>query len=310
MIMALASDPTNASPMTVILTLSFFYYFFGFRQLYIVLTSCNCCCQKQHTESPAVGQPPTAAVVQNPASSVVQNPASAVGQPPTAAVVQNPPSAVVQNPPSAVVQNPPSAVVQNPPSAVVQNPPSTVVQNPPSAVVQNPPSAVVQNPPSAVGQNNNYQCICCPRYKFQETSDELKEQHDNLKELSFITLLCEIPFGILMVVIQVVIVLTFFYLPAPLNALPINLLNILHLTVLVGGGLIAYKLLTFHTPAEDVIIEKFVKAYNDGNPHAQKNEDLAEAVGSILGKGLKSIVKHSIDNTKAPQAKTKRKNTI
>ena len=60
--------------------------------------------------------------------------------------------------------------------------------------------------------------------------------------------------------------------------------------------MIAYKLLTFHTPAEDVIIEKFVKAYNDNKDNAapQNSENLAENVGYILGHALKKIANPKI----------------
>ena len=38
-LIAWASDPNAAGSMTIVFMLSFFYYFFGFRQLYIVLVS-------------------------------------------------------------------------------------------------------------------------------------------------------------------------------------------------------------------------------------------------------------------------------
>ena len=41
-VMAWASDPAQASSLAVVFTLSFFYYFFGFRQLYIRISCLSC----------------------------------------------------------------------------------------------------------------------------------------------------------------------------------------------------------------------------------------------------------------------------
>ena len=75
-----------------------------------------------------------------------------------------------------------------------------------------------------------------------------------------------------------------------MNAIPTNILNILQLALLVGSGLIAYKLLTIHAPAEDVILENIVSKFNEGNCDKGPVKGADEKVGEILGAALKKYM--------------------
>ena len=199
-VMAWSSDPDDASSMTVIFALSFLYYFFGFRQLYVILSSWPCL-------------------------------------------------------------------------------------------------------------QCNMKNICSLRYHIRAASTELNEYHESLKNFNFIAFFVEILLGTILIGIQGFVFFTYILLPVPLNAVPSNVLNVLQLAFIVGSGLIAYKILTFHTPTEDLIIEKFVDAYcSNTNSHdneigSQKTKGSAEKFGEILGDTLRRIVKHQLmETTIKPEA--------
>ena len=218
-IMAWSSDTDNASSMTMMFLLSFFYYFFGFRQLYIVLASCpkikNC----------------------------------------------------------------------------------------------------------AIGDNNK----CCLSYRIEDVPADVVKHEKYIQEYNFKVLICEIPVGVILVGIQLIIIFTYFYLPAPVSTVPLNIVNVFHLALIVGGGLIAYKVLTIHKPKIDVILEKIVYSFtNDKQNSANTNDgatgqhpdgaddgatgqrpegangksdviDPASKLGEILGEVLKKIIQ-KVDN--------------
>ena len=169
-IMAWSSDTDNASSMTMVFLLSFFYYFFGFRQLYILLASCpkikNC----------------------------------------------------------------------------------------------------------AVGDNENE---CCVRYTIEKVSADLDNQEKNIQEFNFKVLFCEILFAPFLMGIQAFICLTYFFLPAPVSMVPLNIVNVFHLALIVGGGLIAYKVLTIHKPKTDVILEKLVYSYSNNRRNGDDGRPIA-----------------------------------
>lgn len=64
-------------------------------------------------------------------------------------------------------------------------------------------------------------------------------------------------------------------------------MNLLQLVLFFGTGLITYKLFAFSAPTEEIILDKFVKAYR---PQASSSRDIAERVGETLGNALRKIV--------------------
>ena len=193
-VMAWASDPGEASSITVVFTLSFFYYFLGFRQLYIRFASCPCLrletvqrtTRRRHFEL--------------------------------------------------------------------------------------------------------YESI-------NEVSTELDEYHNNLKEINFAALVCEFPILLILMGIEGSVIFAYYYLPGPISSVPLNVMNLLQLVLFFGTGLITYKLFTFSTPMEEVILDKFLKAYN---PQDSSSKDVAERVGETLGNALKRVVersRHLTDNS-------------
>ena len=241
-VMAWTSDPSDASSMTVIFTLSFFYYFFGFRQLYIILSSCPCL--KCNTEENNT----TDNNINISHTSTVSNDDNNSG--------------------------------------------TLTANNDNNNSCKSKISNCFKSCESAVSK-------WCES-EITEASTELHEYHENLNDFNYIVFFIEIIFGIVLAGIQAFVVVTFFLIPAPFNAAPLNILNILHLALIVGSGLLAYKVLTFHAPTEDIIVEKFVDAYNapptnieNGNAHETNKDLLGERVGTILGHALRKIVQNS-----------------
>ena len=196
-IMAWSSDTDNASSMTMVFLLSFFYYFFGFRQLYILFASCP----------------------------------------------------------------------------------------------------IIRN--CAIGDDK-----CCAVYEIEEIPVDVVNHQRYIQEYNFKALICEVPVAFILVGIQAIIFFTYFYLPAPVSTVPLNIMNVLHLALIVGGGLIAYKVLTIHKPKIDVILEKLVYSYSNdrrngantndrGHPNSANERgdvtDPASKFGEILGEALKKI---------------------
>ena len=136
---------------------------------------------------------------------------------------------------------------------------------------------------------------CCV-LEIEEASKELNDQRKSLKQFNFPAFLVTFFSGFLLVGIEVLLIMTYTNLPAPVTTIPSNILNILNLALIVGSGLVAYKLLTIHTPNEDVILENLVNTYdqNDQNNQNDRNvqtsshsQESAERVGTILGNALK-----------------------
>ena len=155
---------------------------------------------------------------------------------------------------------------------------------------------------------NNKTICCCYMYETQEAAEELRKHHKHLENFNFGAFIIEMFVGVpVLASIQAMIIITYVYLPAPVDAIPSNILNILHLALIVGSFLVAYKLLTFHMPHEEVIIEKFVDAYHRSNSGVEnsgidetgtvtaggtsKAENPAESVGEILGGFLSKLEK-------------------
>ena len=178
-IMAWSSDTDNASSMTMMFLLSFFYYFFGFRQLYILLASCpkikNC----------------------------------------------------------------------------------------------------------AIGDNNKF-CLS-DTYRIEDVPADVVKHEKYIQEYNFKVLICEIPIGVILVGIQLIIIFTYFYLPAPVSTVPLNIVNVFHLALIVGGGLIAYKVLTIHKPKIDVILEKIVYSFTNDKQNGANTNDGANTNGGATG---------------------------
>ena len=62
-------------------------------------------------------------------------------------------------------------------------------------------------------------------------------------------------------------------------------MNLLQLVLFFGTGLITYKLFTFSAPTEEIILDRFMKAYR---PHDQNisPSDIAGGVGEALADAL------------------------
>ena len=185
-VMAWASDPGEASSLAVVFTLSFFYYFFGFRQLYIRISSIPC-----------------------------------------------------------------------------------------------------------------FKLKTARTTKFDELRDvsmELENYHNKLREINFSALLCELLFIPFFMGIQALIIFSYYYLPGPISSVPLNVMNLLQLVLFFGTGLITYKLFTFSAPTEEIILDRFMKAYR---PHDQSRSsgDTAGGVGEALADALNKYVGRGRSNT-------------
>ena len=127
-------------------------------------------------------------------------------------------------------------------------------------------------------QSNRYTCV------------PLADEEDPKKDLNFTVLLCELFLATLfMVVIEGLTIIVYFLLPAPVSTVPSDVLNILHLALLIGGGLVAYKLLTFQTPTEQVLLKSILNSYDPKTVNQSSSEDSIKRVGKILGNLLKNF---------------------
>ena len=61
--------------------------------------------------------------------------------------------------------------------------------------------------------------------------------------------------------IEALVIATYFLLPAPVTEVPFSILNILQLTLIIGGALITYKLFQFETPTEQTLLQNIIKSY-------------------------------------------------
>ena len=178
-LIAWASDPNAAGSMTIVFVLSFFYYFFGFKQLYIVLVSR---CQG--------------------------------------------------------------------------------------------------------AEDCELKCFSCKLYTIAEAGKELDEHHENLKQFNFKVLCCTLPIALVLIGAHGLSIAAYVLLPSSVLAVPSSLLNLLHWALIIGSGLIAYKLLTLHAPDEEIIAKNLLKAYD---PNIT-SKDYPKELGQIFGKALKKYL--------------------
>ena len=126
-------------------------------------------------------------------------------------------------------------------------------------------------------------CITCRCYTIREASEELDQHHENLKLFNFKVLCCAIPLAFVLIGAHGLSIAAYVLLPSSLIGVPSSLLNLLHWALIIGSGLIAYKLLTLHTPYEEIIAENLLKAYDS----TITSKDYPKQLGEIFGKVLK-----------------------
>ena len=131
-------------------------------------------------------------------------------------------------------------------------------------------------------------------YKFFEpvrsASIELEEHHKNLLEINLKVLTCELFSIPIFMGIQALIVFSYYYLPGPISSVPLNVMNLLQLVLLFGTGLITYKLFTFNAPTEEIILDRFMKAYNSSS--SPSSGDTAGGIGRALANALRKFNKN------------------
>ena len=128
---------------------------------------------------------------------------------------------------------------------------------------------------------NRYTCV--PLANAEETAG-------TSKDFNFTILLCELFFAtLILAVIEGLTITVYFLLPAPVSTVPFNVLNIVHLALLLGSGLVAYKILTFQTPTEQVLLKSVLESYDPNATNQSSSEDIAKRVGKILGNLLKNF---------------------
>jgi hypothetical protein len=203
-LVAWASDPVAAGSMTIIFVLSFLYYFFGFRQLYIVLASR---CQEGCIRCVSVGYE-----CKRKGNGNNQDPEKRTC---TCCFVE-------------------------------------------------------------------YNCTC-KLYTITEVGEELDQHHESLKHFKFEVLCCTLPLAFILIGAHGLSIAAYVLLPSSLIAVPSSLLNILHWALIIGSGLIAYKLLTLHAPYEEVIGKNLLKNYDS----KITSKDYPKELGRIFGEALK-----------------------
>ena len=114
---------------------------------------------------------------------------------------------------------------------------------------------------------------------------ELERYHNNLQEINLSAQLCELFFIPIFMGIQVLIVFSYYYLPGPISSVPLNVMNLLQLVLFFGTGLITYKLFTFGAPTEEIILDRFMRAYRShGKPSGDTAGGIGEALANLLRK--------------------------
>ena len=117
--------------------------------------------------------------------------------------------------------------------------------------------------------NTRFSC-CCKDFSNEHTSllEEIGLYYrKNLEHLNFKVLVCESIFILrLLMSVEALVVLAYYFLPVPVITVPSNVLSIFHLTFLIGTGLIAYK---------------FLKA-NVAKSGSSKGPDTAAGVGNTI----------------------------
>ena len=194
-LIAWASDPNAAGSMTIFFVLSFLYYYFGFRQLYIVLVSrCQDAEGSKHENEQSGGS-------------------------------------------------------------------------------------------VSAAEDKKCTCCCimtCESYTITGAEEELDQHHEKLKHFNFKVLCCALPLAFVLISAHGLIIVAYVLLPSSLIAVPSSLLNLLHWALIIGSGLIAYKLLTFHAPYEEIIALNLLKAYDS----TITSKDYPKELGRIFGEAL------------------------
>ena len=258
-IMAWSSDSSQASSMIIVFVLSFLYYFIGFRQLYVMLILCPCkliCCSKtsvSNTDS--------------------HRPLKQVEQPLNNSSPQQLNSVVSDN--HRTSRNPGQSHVDSGLRDASQTMPENDTES-----------------------NTETQWSCKPRCSYCTTSftnfndnidSDLKEHHKTLEVFNFRILLLELLLIPVLMGVEALIIITYTLLPAPVTEVPVNILNMLQLTLIIGGALITYKLFQFETPIEQTLLQSFVKSYGGNNDSNQ----FVEVAGQILAEALKEMKNNS-----------------
>ena len=221
-LIAWASDPVAAGSMTIFFVLSFLYYFFGFRQLYIVLASRFQ--SSQHVEDD-IPEPDCNCL--------------------------------------ACVAN------RNNDRQDSEDRTCTTCHN-----------------------------ITCKRYTITEIGEELDQHHDSLKHFNFKVLCCILPLALILISAHGLSIAAYVLLPSSSIAVPSSLLNILHWVLIIGSGLIAYKLLTFHSPYEEILGKNLLKSYDP----TITSKDYPKELGRILGEALKKYHSPTLPPLSTPNA--------
>ena len=223
-IMAWSSDLNQASSMTVVVILSFFYYFIAFRQLYIILAF-GCCiqapvCRCQEITSQSADHTLTSEESEESDTEILK-----------------------------------------------------------------------EYHDVTVGHCSCLFCckLCCYSLRYivlplnvEEPNLELKTHQAHLSKFRFRVLLIEILTAPFVMGIEAVVVLMYYFLPAPVETVPANVLNIFHLALIIGSALVAYRLLKVHMPTDQIILKNFLETYGaqKGNLNVS-SDNLPESVGEI-----------------------------
>lgn len=134
----------------------------------------------------------------------------------------------------------------------------------------------------------------CGSLPTEEATTELKKYHEILSYFNFTVLLYELLTVPFLMGIEALVMLVYYFLPAPVTKVPSDVLNIFQLTLILGSGLIVYKLFKLQTPTEKV---NFLDSYDPQNKTS--SEDFAERVGKVLVNVLKNIDKTSSSSVEA-----------
>lgn len=139
--------------------------------------------------------------------------------------------------------------------------------------------------------NSTMPCDAKETTPFTHSIDtDLNKHHKSLENFNFIILFFELLLILpLLMGVQALIVATYILLPAPVTEVPVNILNMLQLTLIIGGALITYKLFQFEAPLEHALLQSFVRSYGGNNDSYQ----FAEVAGQILAEALNEMKNNS-----------------
>ena len=249
-IMAWSSDPDQASSMTVIFIISFIYYFLGFRQIYVMFTSGPCIRKSWHKHISSTDDPTKTVYI------------------PLVTRTSNNHDHLSSSLRTCMSAPSPGGTLQR----------STSARDLSSFAEW---TDIRRKPKVKWDKRNKRTCV-----PFAHEGEIVGPN----KDFNFTVLVCELFFATsTLAIIEGLTIAVYFLLPAPVSAVPSNVLNILHLALLIGGGLVAYKLLTFQTPTEQVLLKSVLDSYDPNTQNQISSQDTAKRVGKILGKLLKKF---------------------